>query len=41
MFGDLRGCDVMFEVIIVERLLLFILEEFFNGVNKKMKIKRK
>jgi DnaJ family protein B protein 4 len=40
-FGDSRGRDATPEVTTVERPLPLTLEELFNGVNKKMKIKRK
>lgn len=40
-FGDSRGRDATPEVTTVERPLPLTLEELFNGVTKKMKIKRK
>jgi DnaJ homolog subfamily B member 4 len=40
-FGDSRGRDATPEVTTVERPLPLTLEELYNGVNKKMKIKRK
>lgn len=40
-FSDSRGRDATPEVTTVERPLPLTLEELYNGVNKKMKIKRK